>query len=209
MPNEIETSKETVIRDGVKTETVTLEAFSTIALPDGYTDLKITEEGGTFRLTYSKEGAAGGSNKRVTLRGATSAEPLATHPKFAAITDDEWGKYQRWESDPNDTTLAGWKPDTASGPMQLYHKKRLRGVTDYYRPTVSLRVERKANQLPSLSGLGKLASPGVSVSLPGGANWLMLSVEGTDPGDKNQDFWSAEEYLASGPGGWDKDLYGS
>lgn len=204
----VETKVETVIRKGEVRVTRELQSFEEIELPGNASDIRLIQEAGVWTLSYVQVAQADErSQKQVSIRGAASSEPLATHPKFADITDDEWEKYRRWEDDPEDPELNGWKPlQHGSAGLIAYHQKRLRGVTDYFRPTVTLRVTEQNQGRVDLQGLCKIGSPGVNVDVPGSGNWLLVNIEGDDPGD-GTDFAVTKEYMASGPGGWDPDLY--
>jgi hypothetical protein len=207
----IATAEKVSASPGIITHTYEFRDFDTLSLPEKFTrgELELVE--GVWRLTYSLDSVNPDTVGRAfRIRGATSCEPLATHKLFEDISDDEWVKWRKWELDPNDQTLEGWKPNASgvSARMTLYYQKRLRGMTDYYAPTVEIEVIEKGADNVNLARLGKIDSPPIGVSLPDSRNWLLIAVNGDCPGDSS-DYVSTRVWRASGPGGWDSDIYGN
>jgi hypothetical protein len=190
----------------------TFESFNSItSLPDeaiGSSEVEIEQVRGVYRMKARKRKVDPARvGKAYSIRGASIMEPLATHNMFKPILDDEWEQWRRWEEDPEDPELGGWHPKTdGSNAMKIYYAKRLRGQTDWYRPAVTIRVTEQGKASVDLKGLGKIRDPGVGVSVPGGGNFLLIAIDGDDPGD-GSDYTVSREYLSSGEEGWDPDFY--
>lgn len=80
-----------------------------------------------------------------------------------------------------------------------------RGIISYYEPSILVRKTYQASSPPSAARIGKVASPGVRVpgSAPG-ATFLLTSVNSRGQAGL---YSVTEEYLMSGPTGWDTFLY--
>jgi hypothetical protein len=145
-----------------------------------------------------------------SVSGTASQEPLATHPNFQkegkwAVTESEWKTWDKWQKESTD--ISAQDLTSFSEGFQKFIKLYLSGFTDYLQPRVSLRVTDANTNAPDLSELGKIASPRSAPTLPNGANWLMSGCDAFVDSDKN---WEVtREYISSGPGGWNADIYGS
>jgi hypothetical protein len=144
-----------------------------------------------------------------TVSGTASQEPLATHPFFQesgkwAVTEDEWKTWDKWQKEGTDISAESL---TSFGEgFQKFIKLFLAGFTDYLQPRVSIRVTDANTDDPDLSELGKIAEPARAPTLADGANWLLTGVDASEDADKN---WEVtREYMSSGPGGWNADIYG-
>jgi hypothetical protein len=144
-----------------------------------------------------------------TVSGTASQEPLATHPFFQtdgkwAVTEAEWQKWDKWQKEGADISQQNI---TSEGEgFQKFIQLTLAGFTDYLQPRVSIRVTDANTEEPDLSELGKIADPAKAPTLADGANWLMTGVDASEDADKN---WEVtREYMSSGPGGWNADIYG-
>ena len=149
-----------------------------------------------------------------TVSGTASQEPLATHPHFQAdgkwaISDDEWKKWDAWQKSGAD--IANEPLTIYSEGFQKFVQLSLKGFTDYLQPRVTVRIVNAQSEAPNLDGLGKISTPSSAPTLPAGGNWLLsgvdaekdLSVDESEPG------WTVTtEYISSGPGGWNVDIYG-
>jgi hypothetical protein len=145
-----------------------------------------------------------------TVSGTASQEPLATHPHFQpggkwVISEQEWQKWDKWQKEGADISQENLTSDSEG--FQKFVKLFLSGFTDYLQPRVSIRVTDANTTEPSLAELGKISSPAKSPTLPDGANWLLTGCDASEDADKN---WEVtREYMSSGPGGWNVDIYGS
>jgi hypothetical protein len=80
-----------------------------------------------------------------------------------------------------------------------------KGIESYYVPSMVVRKTYQASSPPSSSGIGKIATPGVSVpGKPKGATFLLINVSARGAGGS---YTVTEEYEMSGEGGWDTFLY--
>jgi len=159
-------------------------------------------------LTYDEVDETVGDSYSVS--GTASQEPLATHPFFQqggkwAVTEAEWQKWDKWQKEGAD--IAQQNITSEGEGFQKFIKLTLAGFTDYLQPRVSIRVTDANTDEPDLSELGKIASPPKAPTLPDGANWLLTGCDASEDADKN---WEVtREYMSSGPGGWNVDIYGS
>jgi hypothetical protein len=149
-----------------------------------------------------------------TVSGTASQEPLATHPHFQtggkwAVTDDEWKKWDKWQKEGTD--IAAETLTSYGEGFKKFITLYLRGFTDYLQPRVTIRVTDAQAEEPDLSDLGKIATPAFAPTLADGANWLMSGCDATKDlsVDEGEPGWEVtREYISSGPGGWNEDIYG-
>jgi hypothetical protein len=113
-----------------------------------------------------------------------------------------WDKWQKEGADISQQNI------TSEGEgFQKFIQLTLAGFTDYLQPRVSIRVTDANTDEPDLSELGKIADPARAPTLADGANWLLTGVDASEDADKN---WEVtREYMSSGPGGWNQDIYGT
>lgn len=159
-------------------------------------------------LTYDQVDSSVGDS--YSISGTASQEPLATHPFFQSggkweITDDEWKTWDKWQKEGTD--IASESLESFGEGFRKFVLLYLKGFTDYLQPRVTIRVTDANTDEPDLSELGKISSPSAAPTLADGANWLFASVDATQDADKN---WEVtREYISSGPGGWNEDIYGA
>lgn len=159
-------------------------------------------------LQYDVVDASVGDN--YSLSGTASQEPLATHPFFQPegkwpVTEDEWKTWDKWQKEGTD--IASESLTSFSEGFQKFVELTLRGFTDYLQPRVSMRVTDANTDEPDLSELGKISAPAQAPILADGANWLLTGVDASVDSDGN---WEVtREYMSSGPGGWNADIYGA
>lgn len=205
---EVTVSENYRVADGENVKTVTAESFTGWPSPPaGARDIQRSLEDGKYTLRYTIQDGQG-QQDTYTLSASVSQEPLATHPVFKDIADDEWKKFKAWEKDPGDETLGGWTPDgqSAGELMRKYTRYRNKGVEDYLLGTVTMRVAQEDQGSPNLNNLGRIASPPYAPSLPNGRNWLLVGIDAERTGPSGR--WRVtREYRASGQGGWDQELY--
>lgn len=205
---EITVSENYRVADGENVKTVTVESFSGWPSPPGDArDIQRSHEDGKYTLRYTIQDGQS-QQDTYTLSASVSQEPLATHPLFKDIEDSEWKKFKAWEKDPGDESIGGWTPDSesASASMRKYSKFRNKGIEDYLLGTVTLRVAEDNQGTPRLSNLGRIDSPSYAPSLPNSRNWLLVGIDAERTGASGR--WRVtREYRASGPGGWNEELY--
>lgn len=210
----VETRREkTVNNRGKGVTTVTMEMVgatdvNAISAPSGSAirNVRRSIADGRAVLTYDEVDATVGDS--YSISGTASQEPLATHPFFQpngkwAVTDAEWKTWDKWQKEGTDIAKETLT-DLGVG-FQKFIELSLRGFTDYLQPRVSIRVTDANTDEPDLNELGKIASPSKAPVLPDGANWLLTGVDGSEDADRN---WEVtKEYMSSGPGGWNTDIY--
>lgn len=181
-------------------------------LPEDARNVKRVHEKGRYTL----ECDIGSSKITFRISGATSQEPIETHPKLKYISAEIWEKWATWKKDPNDATLNKWTPKTDLPDLyRLYNK----GVTSYLVPTVIVRQQITEQQAPYIEDLGKI-SPlpnDIKITIVNGANWMKTSAEGqvtvegstNMTGAKDLTWDNSYEWRMSGPEGWDEWVYGT
>lgn len=145
-----------------------------------------------------------------SLTGTASQEPLATHPYFQesgkwAVTETEWKTWDKWQKEGADIskeTLTSF-----SEGFQKFISLYLKGFTDYMQPRITLRLVDANTSEPTIDGIGKIATPSKAPDLNDGANWLLTGIDASPDADNNWEV--SREYISSGPGGWNADIYGA
>jgi hypothetical protein len=142
-----------------------------------------------------------------------SSEPIETHPRYTtgdfALTSTQLREVRLWfdalgDSSVNATTSipSGW----SDGQQDLAAKK-LKGVTSYLRPGIIYSIDYVGGSVSStkVNNVGKIIQdPQGAPTLTGDKSWLFVGYNWTKRGNV---FSLNEKYQASGPGGWDIDLY--
>jgi hypothetical protein len=212
----VETRREKTVNNRNKgVTTVTMEELGAttvddIGAPSGETirNVRRSIADGRAILQYDVVDSTVGDS--YSISGTASQEPIATHPYFQSngkwpVTEDEWKTWDKWQKEGTDISAESL---TSFGEgFQKFITLYLRGFTDYLQPRVSLRVtDANANE-PDLSELGKIAAPRNAPDLADGANWLMSGCDASVDSDGN---WEVtREFISSGPGGWNPDIYGA
>lgn len=145
-----------------------------------------------------------------SLTGTASQEPLATHPYFQdngkwAVTDSEWKTWDKWQKEGTD--IAAQTLTTYSTGFQKFIELYLKGFTDYLQPRLTLRLVDASTSEPTITELGKISDPARAPGLSDGANWLLTGIDASPDADNNWEV--SREYISSGPGGWNADIYGT
>lgn len=163
-----------------------------------------------------EEGEAGGSGsgsdesseREISVEVSASMEDILTHPKFAGV---------KWDASSGvglQKLAAGADPDEEfewSGQVYKVGEQAAL-ITDwelvtkarsYYVPHVVVTVTTPGDGEASVGEI-KNSVPGVSTAR--GINWLTAGGGTTWSGGMKK---FVQKYISSGPGGWDKDIYGS
>lgn len=170
-------------------------------------------------------GNAGDNTKNMDLQISMSTEPILAHPKFAFnenisanekkairnFLDGKWDAvdattdlYTLYDlSDPNKTFTV------TSNDGKAFIDKIANGQQYVTLPQQTLRYSYTADSLPEtslLNDVGKIkAAPAGAPAVSTGYNWIFLGVNSSQFGDG---VWQvSEEYMLSGPGGWDEFFY--
>jgi len=165
-------------------------------------DRSASDDNGDWILTLNHEGVRPGAEIEETfeLDGSTSEDPIETHPdwealknKYKAIMDGE--KLDSW---PAKITIDG---ESRKNPML--------GVSAFLNIGAVWRRGFGEKNFPTylLREIGCIDNPRGKMqppTLPEGRNWIKRSLKATWRGN----IWTInEEWLASGRGGWNRDIY--
>ena len=156
------------------------------------------------KLTATYRGIVGGQegdpppsedfNSTEEVITSMSEAPIETHPNFvtqiggtaaAPLNDaifDENGEFK------------GWKATS-----------QFRGIESFLIPSTAYRKTTPTRSRPtSVGAVGSIVSPGIGSNVPG-ANWLFTCRSWRRDGGVYE---VSEEYMLSGPGGWNSIIYG-
>ena len=159
----------------------------------------------------SQASGTGRPGSTYTMAVTMSEEPLLTHPAYRALDPDLLATVRQImmgkdRSDSGEDLRA--KANSLGGGELL--AKIDRGQTSYFQPRTVYRqsVVTSARSTGGLSGSpGKIGTPpGPVPALENGANWILSSVNRTYEGGTCR---IEREWMASGGGGWDEDIYGT
>jgi hypothetical protein len=217
--------EERVDAHGVVTIRKTLESFSDFSTEDGvetglqgYTKSLDSNGGPLYTIDQEVIDQPGTSHYSVEIGNST--EPIETNIRYSAAFLEDWEKeelkkWQIWKSNPADPLVVGWDPSTLTEPgvggttswavVELYDFWK-KGVTDYYEPKLTLKMEVIEENPPSLAGLGLIQPASIYPGGEdlGGRNFLYMGASGRQSGK----WWmNSYEYVLSGPLGWDPILY--
>jgi len=217
-------------KDGKQSTTIvyvgTEEAPQPVGLSGTVKSKSVTKsEAGQIRTQYQIElDSAGQAPTAGPLSGGTSYEyistvrtvPIEAHPNFGGSQISRGGFIK-----PEDIKLI---KDTVQTPGKTFEDitdqlisgqtSKCRslygylaaGIESYYVPSMVVRKTYQASSPPAGGKIGKIASPGGTVSgTPAGATFLLISVSARGT---TGSYTITEEYEMSGQGGWDTFLYG-
>lgn len=210
----VETRREKSVNNqnkGVTTVTIEMVGATSedaIRAPSGRGIKNIRRSLAEGRAILQYDQVPDGVGDQYTISGTASQEPLATHPFFQklgkwAVTDDEWKLWDKWQKEGTD--LATQSLEDYGEGFRKFIELYISGFTDYLQPRVTIRVTDADGKEPDLKNLGKIASPKPAPTLADEANWLLTSVDASQDADKNWEI--TREYMSSGPGGWNSDIY--
>ena len=166
-----------------------------------------TPEGGEVEAEYPQRRPGATYTMSVTM----SEEPLLTHPTYRDLSADLLAAVRQimMGKDRSDSGEDLRAKAVSLGGADLLAKID-RGQTSYFQPRTVYRqsVVTSSRSTGRLSGSpGKIGTPpGTVPKLEGGANWILSSVNRTYEGGTCR---IEREWMASGEGGWDKDIYGT
>jgi hypothetical protein len=212
----VETRREKTVNNRNRgVTTVTMEELGTttedaISKPSGSNIRNVRRALADGRATLQYDIVDSTVGDSYSLTGTASQEPLATHPYFQesgkwAVTVDEWKKWDKWQKEGTDIskeTLTSY-----STGFQKFIDLYLKGFTDYLQPRITLRLVDANTSEPTIDGIGKIATPLKAPDLSDGANWLLTGIDASVDSDNNWEV--SREYISSGPGGWNADIYGT
>jgi hypothetical protein len=158
---------------------------------------------------------SGPESPLLEVSSSAVAEPIEAHPIFDPILDTEWDYWNRWKANPEDPILKGKDPTNAQGfwdpaklststPGGTLYALYKRGTKEYYESRVVIRQTRLESLGPTLSKVGKIDTPPLSV--PGITNYILNQCSGK--WNPNTGYWeNTYEWIGSRKG-WPTGLYG-
>lgn len=151
-------------------------------------------------------GEQAGAETEVSVEVTASMEDILTHPKFAAV---------KWDTGPGialQKLAAGADPDeefewlgtrysVGEEAQKVDGWELVLRARSYYVPHVVVSVTKAGGGTASV---GEVVSKVEGVATAAGVNWLTAGggASGTGAGRR-----FVQKYIASGPGGWDKEIY--
>lgn len=159
--------------------------------------------------SYSSNWEAGGTSNTATVElvAGSRTEPIETFSSgneaydFASLSSASVKSVK-------DAVNADGTAPTSGAALNLY-KLLLQGVTSYLAPSVVMRFTWVSSSPPSLVNLMKTFTPAGAPDLPENGNWLFTNCSYVleIKQDGTAQYRITEEYTASGPGGWNPDIY--
>jgi len=196
---------------GVYTKTVVFSSLSETLEPDlSATSYRVqTDDTGRCTVTNvytndSGSGGGGGGTNGISwaVEVSTSEEPLESHPKLAGNGNlKAWLKYKE---NPTDSANIKWADSVTDVNIQNLYKAWVYGQTSYKASRIVVRKTELLQTLPSLEGVGKIASESFPFSVPSGVNFLLDGISAVQEG---AGYRVTTVYLGSAPGGWNSDWY--
>jgi hypothetical protein len=157
---------------------------------------------GVAELTVTYKGVVSGDNDGPDGTGAfepveecsvsTRQEPIETHPDWSTIGGTEAAPLNDAIYD-DSGLFTGFKEGSSKF-----------GVTDYLAVGATYRRSYASKTKPSLAGVGQIDTPTGAPTVTSGYTWLKSGVSFSQDGDL---YSVSEEWLLSGPSGWDTDIY--
>lgn len=194
--------------------TVTIQAGDTpgtvvsVSLSDAEAGLKrgrVTTRVGPNNYTPPWAGAQSGTT--VELATGNRTEPIETYSSSDANFD--FASLSSSEIKAVKDAVNGTATAPAAGASLNLYRLLLQGVTSYLAPSVIMRFTWVSTVAPALDNLMKTYTPAGAPSLPESANWLFTNCSYVQEVDQagTITYRITEEYTASGPGGWDPNIY--
>ena len=193
-----------------------------LALPCSGINMEWEREGGTWKMEWDYDGApipityGKPENTTYEIDCSVTTAPIETHPRFLAIASKYGVTPSNYDKKSGDflgfpKTLKGQPLSSmrggSTGPDQ---KNPLYGTSDFYITAMVYRISSATQALPSdfrqnlgLIDVPRAGGPGAP-QLQGRANWLKTSARANWRGNIWQ---TTEEWTASGPDGWNSDVY--
>lgn len=202
--------------DQINWQYLLLSAAPVMGVPCVGVERDFLNKDGMAIYTYSYEGATrefAFSDEHIAfeLDMTMSEEPIETHPNFAAIK-------RKYGWNPLKRTFPEFMPQSSGGNGGLSGNKKgkkneLLGTDGYLSVGAVFRKVYVRREIPNqiLRGIGSVVDrpPGIEAfNIPGVArsrNWLKLAPKISKRGNAVH---IAEEWMLSGPRGWNKDIYG-
>jgi hypothetical protein len=153
------------------------------------------------------------TDNTIELVAGSRTEPIETFSStdanynFAGLSAEDLKEVKDAVSDVGNGNIT---PPSTGAKAKLY-QYLIKGVTSYLAPSVTLRYIYTSSTVPRLANIMKtVRNPNNAPALPAGGNWLFANLtyqviyDGT-----STKYRVTEEFLASGRGGWDPNIYPS
>lgn len=158
-------------------------------------------------ISYTPTWTGSQTSTTVEMVAGTRTEPIETFSSddinfdFSALSETEIKAVK-------DAVNGDGDAPTSGASLNLY-RLLLKGVTSYLAPSTVMRYTWISTTPPSLENLMKTFTPNGAPTLPASANWLFTNCSYVREIDASgtANYRITEEYTASGPGGWDPDIY--
>ena len=165
------------------------------------TGLKRHKSGAIITATYEGSemnwNSENDANDRMMEVSCTMREePIETHPNFT-----EWAgtpKEPKGALFDDDGRFSGWNVNNEIG-------EEMKGIKSYLVPSYAGTVSYVSRSRPSLSGIGKIGGGGGLPSAGDKRQWMNVGISYQSIADGK--YKISENYLLSGPGGWNKKVY--
>jgi hypothetical protein len=142
-----------------------------------------------------------GAGATYELIATTGEEPIETHPNYDGLTTSQLATIKAYVDNPE-----GNPPLSPVPAAQELIAKKLKGVDSYLCATQTFRVTYASASSPaSVAGVGLIGDPPPQApNLSAGQTWLLTGYNARRQGGAYE---VSVEWRASGPAGWDTDLY--
>ena len=139
------------------------------------------------------------------LIAGTSEDPIETHDRYKNLTQEEFTKVKAYCDAPSDENFAVKPvPEGLTTAAEELIRKKLEGKESFLNNGITLRDTWFARTFNlNLGQVGKITNP--PAGAPNGtANWLLVNFSSKRVGGYHE---MCAEYRASGPKGWDAEIY--
>lgn len=169
---------------------------------------RVTTRQGPVSYTTNWQGEQGDtSDSTVELVAGNRTEPIETFSSSESAYD--FASLSSATIKAVKDAVNGDATAPSSGAELNLYRLLLQGVTSYLAPSVVMRFTWTSENPPSLVNLMKTFTPNGAPDLPENANWLFTNCSYVlDLNEANAvRYRITEEYTASGPGGWNPNIY--
>jgi hypothetical protein len=199
--------EETRDPDGITITTTTRQDFADFAPTSNVRSYRKTTEDGV--ITIIEEMLENVGSARYLVDSSVTQEPLETHSYFASMSDTLKTNWALWKKNPYDPALdpPGWKPnDSGDTQLQTLYYFWKRDITSFLSPRIVVKYTVVESHAPFVHFVGKIADHGLDLgTLPfSDMSFICTGANGQQQGE----YWTnTYEYMGSGAGGWDTNIY--
>jgi len=159
---------------------------------------------------YDGSSGNSGSSNSVEIITGTRTEPIETYVgsgnfDFSTLSAADVKEVKDAVNDIGSATVSA--PTT--GAKAALYNLLIKGVTSYLAPAVTMRFTYVSSQPPTLRNIMRIFTPRGAPTLPDGGNWLFTNCSYViERINGRVQYRITEDYTASGPGGWNDNIYG-